>query len=77
MTTFSSMTSLGGKVSMSRIGASVNEITETESDTNVGDLRGDTTSSVEDSSVSSTGKGSLLERRQDIGNDTLYKKKSC
>jgi hypothetical protein len=68
------MTSLGGKVSMSRLGGSVNEITETESDTNIRDLRGDTTSSVEDGSVSSTSESSLFKRRQNVGNNTLLQK---
>lgn len=58
---------------MSRLSSSVNEITETESGTNVRDLRGDTTSSIEDGSVSSTSESSLFKRRQDIGYNTLYK----
>lgn len=69
--TFSGMTSLGCKVSMLGTDLSIKQVTETECNTNIRDLRSDTTSSVEDSVVSSTGKRLLLKRRQDVSNDTL------
>lgn len=71
MSTFGSMTSLRGKVGMSLVGLVVDQITETECNTNVRDLRRDTTSSVEDSVVSGTSKGLLFKRRQDVSNNTL------
>lgn len=72
-TTFSGMTSLGEKVFMSLAGGSVDEITDTECNTNIRNLRSDTTSSVEDSLVSGTSESSLFKGRQNVGNNTLMK----
>lgn len=69
--TFSSMTSLGQKVSMSGLGRGVDVVTKTKGNTNIRNLRSNTTSSVEDSGVSSTSERFLFKRRQDISGDTL------
>lgn len=69
--TFSGMTSLGCKVGMLGVGLSINKITETKCNTDIGNLRRDTTGSVEDSVVSSAGKRLLLKGRQDVSNNTL------
>jgi hypothetical protein len=68
------MTSLGGKVGMFLLGGSVNEVAKTECNTNIRNLRGDTTSSVEDCVVGGTSEWLLFKGRQDVGDNTLIKK---
>lgn len=74
ITTFSSVTGLGGQVSVSRLGPGEDTVADTECDTDVGNLRDNTARGVENGVVKSTSKELLFERREHVGHDTLIKK---
>lgn len=66
-----SVASLGGQVSVSRLGTGVYKVTKTESDTDVRNLGNNAASSVEDGIVQGTSEKALFKRREDVGHDTL------
>lgn len=71
-----SVASLGGQVSVLLVGEGVDQVTDTESGTDVGDLARHATSSVENGIVERTSKRLLLVRRENVRNNALFNKKN-
>lgn len=62
ITAFSSMTGLGGKISMFLVGRGVDKVTQSKGSAHIRYIGHDTTRSVEDSVVDDTSKSTLFKR---------------